>query len=155
MELLSEKVARLKEKYNLTDCGIDIECIYQKGDLSNVLKKSLCLLLPDRDVEISEALSANNEQYIATIYSGGQMVINIYADTYADFLPDTFSYSFEEIPDLLKTGKKFCLINPMITGQAMWYICGFLQDLKNAKFDGLPVILPGEDFLSQDVSEYL
>ena len=155
MKTLSGKVSELSTKYHLTECSIDVECIYQMGDLSEVLKESLSALLPDTNIEISEALSEDNDRYVATLSHEGRKIIDIFADTHADFLPDSFSMSFESIPALLGTTRLFCLINPTITGQLMWYICGLPQDLESAKSDGLPIILPGEDFMAQDVSEYL
>ena len=154
-ETLDEKINRLKEQFYLTDCAFDIECIYQPGDLAGLLQGALSRLLPNNPVEIVEKLSADQQQYVATVSSNDQPLLDLFADTHADFLPDNFPSLFESLPERLGTEKRFYLLHPMLTGQVVWYFCGRPDELEQARSAGLPLMLPGEDLYSQDVSEYL
>ncbi|NOS92614.1 MAG: hypothetical protein HOP30_11870 [Cyclobacteriaceae bacterium] len=149
---LSKEVQRLKEKYNLTDCGFDAECIYQLGDLSELLKNSLKKLLPDIELGVEEQLK--NGRYAATIVHNGDFIIEVHADQDSDWLPEDFWELFDSIPNKLGLWRLFCSINPQLTGQATWYLCGTNEQLDNAKKDGLPIVFRGENIFEMDLSEY-
>jgi len=149
---LPKEIQRLKEKYSLTDCGFDAECIYQLGDLSELLKTSLNKLLPDIELSILEQLK--NGRYAATIVHNGVFIIEIYADKDADWLPDDFWEIFDSIPNRLGLQRLFCSINPRLTGQATWYLCGTKEQVENAKKEELPIVLHGENIFEMDLSEY-
>lgn len=149
---LSEEVQKCKEKYNLTDCGFDAECIYQLGDLADLLKDALQKLLPDIDFSIAEQLK--NGRYAAAISNNGIEIIEIYADTNSDWLPDDFWELFDSIPGRLGLQRLFCVINPQLTGQASWYLCGKSEDLMHAKNDGLPIVFRHENIFEADLSDY-
>ncbi len=151
-EDLSKEVQRLKEKYNLTDCGFDIECIYQLGDLSELLNSSLKKLLPDIELEIEEQLK--NDRYVATIVHNGKFITEIYADKDTDWLPEDFWELFDSIPKKLGLRRMFCSINSQLTGQAVWYLCGTDEQIDQAKKDGLPIVLYGENIFEMDLSRY-
>ena len=149
---LSKEIQRLKEKYNLTDFGFDAECIYQLGDLSELLKNSLKRLLPDIELGIEEQLK--NGRYVATIIHNGDFIVEIYANNDSDWLPDDFWELFDSIPNRLGLRRFFCSINPQLTGQTIWYLCGTNEQINSAKRDGLPIVLPGENIFEMDLSEY-
>ena len=141
-----QKIIRLKEKYKLVDFHFDTEAIYQLGDLSGLLKTIIDQTIPNHDIEISERYSTDGERYIATL-SNKNAIIEIFADTDSDWLPDTFTEEMESIPDVFESKLKYYSINPAIglTGQDAWYFCGTEDDLKDARKEGIPLIFPGED----------
>jgi hypothetical protein len=149
---LSKEIHRLKEKYSLTDCGFDSECIYQLGDLSELLRNSLKKLLPDIELGIEEQLK--NERYVATIVHNGVVIIEISADKDSDWLPEDFWELFDSIPKRLGLRRLFCSINPQLTGQTVWYLCGTDEQVNHAKMDGLPIVLHGENIFEMDLSGF-
>lgn len=153
-ESLSDLSARLKSQFAITETSFDAECIYKQGDLSALLTKALADLLPTEAFDISEKHSVEKEAFIATIKHNGNILLDIRADDYADFLPDDFSDLFESIPALSNTGKLFCLVNPKLSGQVFWYYCGTMEILTKCKAEGLPIILPNEDWLNMDLSQF-
>ncbi|MBN9381498.1 MAG: hypothetical protein J0H74_12075 [Chitinophagaceae bacterium] len=153
-EPFDQKVKRLQEQFDLTDFSLDVECIHQAGDLSDLVQNALTRLLPEVPVQIAETVSTDGRRYIATVSSHGLPVGELYADTHADFLPDDFLALFEALPEQLATVKRFYLINPKLTGQVAWYFCGLPANMQQAQTAGLPVVLPGDDWLYQEVGEY-
>ncbi len=153
-ESLTDKAKRLASKYNLTQTGFDTECIYSKGDLTKVLSTILKDLLPEEQFQITETISADGKQYVAAVKHNNEQIIEIVADTHADFLPDTFSYLLESIPKKMGSDKRFFMVNPRLLGQDVLYFCGTETNLKAAKKEGLPLIYSGEDFMEMDISEF-
>lgn len=153
-ESLSDRAKRLSSKYNLTQTGFDCECIYSIGDLTKVISSILKDLLPDQQFEITETISTDGKQYVAKVKHKNGQEIEMFADTHADFLPDGFSYLLESIPQKIDSDKRFCMMNPRLLGQDVWYFCGTEANLKAAKEEGLPVIFSGEDFMEMDISEF-
>lgn len=149
---IEKDVKTRKRVYSLTDYGFDSECIYQLGDLSDLLSSSLKELLPDINVRIDERIE--NGRYTATIFSNETSILDIYADTDIDWLPDDFWGLFDSIPKKLEIDKMFCPINPRLTGQGVWYICGREKDLRQAKKEGLPIVLDGEDIFDMNLDRY-
>ncbi len=139
-------IPELVIKYNLIDFGFDTEYIYDKGDLSNLLKYIIDKTLPENEISIIEDISADGKRYIATLTEGDQ-TLQVFADTDTDWLPDDFFEQLEQLPLVFKTGKLYYSINPAIglTGQDAWYFCGTEDDLKKARKSGIPLIYPGED----------
>ncbi len=153
-ESLSERAKRLSSKYSLTQTGFDCECIYSKGDLTKVVSSILKDLLPDQQFQITETVSLDEKQYVAKVKHKNGQEIEMFADTFADFLPDSFSYLLESIPQKIGCDKRFYMINPRLMGQDAWYFCGTEANLKAAKKDGLPLIYSGEDFMEIDINEF-
>jgi hypothetical protein len=148
---LSAEVQIFKEKYSLTESAFDAECIYQPGVLSDLLSTSLNALLPDMELSIDEHIEEG--RYAATILHQGATVVKLYADADADWLPDDFWELFDSIPARLGIEKQFCSINPRLTGQLVWYLCG-TRHIKGAKEAGLPIVLYGEDIFDMELSDY-
>lgn len=153
-ESLEERANRLSKKYQLTQSDFDAECINGKGDLTKVVQSTLADLLPDEHFVITESVTSDSQRYMATVSYQGKKLVDVYADTYADFLPEDFWQRFEAIPVAMNSSKRFYFINPILLGQVFWCICGTEDNVKAAKADGLPVVLPGEDFMEADVSEF-
>jgi len=153
-ESLSERAKRLSIKYNLTQTGFDCECIYVKGDLTDVITSILTHLLPNEKFEIAESISKDGDKFIAIVKHNSGQEFEFYADTHDDFLPEGFSYLLESIPSKIGSDKRFYMINPLLLGQDVWYFCGTEANLTAAKNEGLPIIYSGEDFMSMDISEF-
>jgi hypothetical protein len=145
-DLLCQKITELKSKYNLTDFTFDAECIYDKGDLSHLIQSIINTTLSGYGIIITEELSEDGQQYIVTLSTRARQM-RIVADTFSDWLPDTFFMEMESIPLFFETGLCYYSINPAIglTGQEAWYFCGTETDLKAARREGLPLIYPGEN----------
>src|SRR5215213_8740112 len=97
-ETLSQRAKRLSQKYHLLQAGFDSECINGKDDLTKVISQTLSELLPEEKFTISETVSKDGKQYIANVKHSSGMNIQLFADTYADYLPDGFSMLLESIP---------------------------------------------------------
>jgi len=139
-------IPELAKQYQLTEFKFDTECIYDKGDLSYLISHIIDATLPGINISIVEEVSVDGSQYVATL-SNGALNMQIFADTDADWLPDTFFIQLESIPVFFKSGKFYYSIIPAIglTGQDAWYFCGTETNLKAARKNGIPLIFPGED----------
>ncbi len=148
---LSQQIAAIKLKYQLVDFGFDTECIYDKGDLSSILSDIIGGTLPELNIKIAEEISVDGQQYIATLSNEGTSM-QLYADTFTDWLPDTFFDLLESIPVVFGSEKRYYSINPAIglTGQETWYFCGTEENLKQARAAGLPLVYPGEDMMGTE-----
>lgn len=141
-----ETVKQLAVKHNLTELCFDTECIYDLGDLSNLLKYVVDKILPEKSFEISERRSEDGTQYIAQMKERGNILV-FTADTTSDWLPDVFFQQFEKIPKVFGDGKVLYMVNPAVglTGQEVMFFYGSDESLKQARVDGLPLVFPGED----------
>lgn len=144
---LNQLIPVLKQQYHLVDFNADAECIYDKGDLSNLLSGIIDATIPELHIRISEEISDDGKQYIATL-TNPQTSLQIFADTFTDWLPDTFFDELESIPAVFGSDKRYFMINPAIglTGQDCWYFCGTEENLRKARAAGLPLIYPGENY---------
>jgi hypothetical protein len=152
-DYLNAEINRIQQKYGLVDFNIDSECIYQLGDLSQVLQEVVFHTLPEKGIQIVERLSDDKQTYFATL-SNAEAQLVLRADTHSDYLPDEFWEELESIPAAFGSSKRFYSINPAIglTGQDAWYFCGTQEQLRAARQEGLPLIFPGEDY--RDTTEY-
>jgi hypothetical protein len=141
-------IPELTKKYHLVEFKFDTECIYDKGDLSYLLRHIIEATLPELGIKIIEEISIDGARYVATL-SNGELSIQIFADTNSDWLPDDFFQQLASIPILFGSNKLYCSLNPLIStglvGQDAWYFCGTEKNLKAAREDGIPIIFPGED----------
>jgi uncharacterized protein YneR len=153
-ETLSQRAKRLSEKHNLLQGGFDSECINQKGDLTKVISQTLSELLPEEKFTISETVSKDGRQYIADVKHSSGTTIQLFADTYADYLPEGFSMLLESIPVKIGSQKRFYMMNPRLMGQEVWYFSGDQTQIEQARKEGLPLITSGEDFMEMDISEF-
>jgi|GEM_PF-3036973 len=153
-ETLSQRAKRLSEKYHLLQGGFDSECINRKGDLMRVISQTLSELLPEEDFTISETVSKDGKQYVAYVKHSSGTSILLYADTYADYLPEGFGTLLESIPVKIGSQKRFYMMNPRLMGQEVWYFSGDEKDIMQARKEGLPLIASGEDFMEMDVGEF-
>ena len=146
-KVISDQIELLKVKYNLWDYNFDSECIYNDGDLTEVIKPVIDNCFPDFGILITETISEDNQKYIAEL-SNKKASMRIYANTFTDFLPDEFYGLLESIPLVFGSDKRLYQINPAIgiTGQDAWYFCGTHENLSAARKEGLPLVFPGEDF---------
>ncbi|RZK14382.1 MAG: hypothetical protein EOO43_16420, partial [Flavobacterium sp.] len=110
-EKLQQEIQQLTIKHNLKDFNFDAECIYNEGDLSGLLKEIIDKSLPELHLKISERISEDGQQYIATI-SNQDTSMEITADTYSDWLPDHFFMQIEGIPKHFGSNKIYVMINP-------------------------------------------
>lgn len=145
-ERLQQTIASLKIKYQLTDFQFDTECIYNLGDLSTLLRNVVTTTLSEKPITVTEKLSEDGQQYIATL-TYKTINLEVMADAFSDWLPDTFFIQLESIPHTFQTDKHYYSINPALglTGQDAWYFCGSEQQLRQARVEGLPLVFPGED----------
>lgn len=153
-ETLSQRVKRLSEKYHLLQGGFDSECIYQKGDLTKVISQILSELLPEEKFTISETISTDGKQYVAEVKHRSGATIHLFADTYADYLPDTFTMLLESIPMKIGSKKRFYTMNPRLMGQEVWYFSGEETEIKHAKKEGLPLTTFDEDIMQMNLKEF-
>lgn len=146
IQKIRAKIPILKSEYNLKDIGFDTECIYEEGNLSELLKRITDVLIPEHNVNIRESISEDGSYYTA-IVSVSSANIEFRTQCDSDWLSDEFFEQLENLPKVLKTDKVLYSINPLIglTGQEAWYFYGTTENLKSARKAGLPIIFPGED----------
>jgi hypothetical protein len=147
-DYLHQEIERIQQKYGLLDFNIDAECIYKFGDLSEDLGKVLTTALPEKAIQLVERLADDEQTYIATLSTPKAELI-ITADTHSDWLPEYFWQALEEIPIVFNSSKRFYSINPAIglMGLDAWCFCGTEDQLQAARREGLPLLLPGENYL--------
>jgi len=145
-DALLKKIADLKSKHDLVDFNFDIECIYDIGDLSTLLKNIVNSTLPDSGIIITEDYSKDRKRFVATL-SNHSNSLQIFADTDTDWLPDDFFEKLQSIPIIFNPDHRYYCINPAIglTGQDAWYFCGTEKNLKQARQEGIPLVFPGEN----------
>lgn len=129
-----------KQQFSLTDCSFDTECIVNKGDLSDILHHILQELLPGETFEITEERD-DEDRFKADVYYKNELLITLWADTDSDYLPEEFFEDLEEIPVLMKSGKRFYAISSEYLGQDAWYFCGTKTNLDAAVAAGLPLVM--------------
>jgi len=153
-ETLSQRAERLSERYHLFQGGFDSECINRKGDLTKVISQILSELLPEEKFTISETVSNDGRQYVADVTHSSGTTIKLFADTFADYLPEGFSVLLESIPMRIGSQKRFYMMNPRLMGQEVWYFSGDQKQIEQARKEGLPLIASEEDFMEMDISEF-
>lgn len=156
-ETLDARIERLSNKYHLHSHSFDAECLYEKGDLSSTMREFLSELLPEEEFSITETLSEDSKQYVAKIDFNQKEVGVVASNIGGDYLPDSFYSTLEEIPIIIGSSKRICMINPRLFGQEGCYISGTEKDLLAAKKDGLPLVFSHEsveDMMKADISEF-
>lgn len=129
-----------KNRFALTDCSFDSECIYNKGDLREVIQNILHELLPEETFEIREERD-DDDRFTADVFYKNELLITLWADTDSDYLPEEFFEYLEEIPVLMNNGKRFYAISSEHLGQDAWYFCGTKTNLDAAMEAGLPLVV--------------
>ncbi len=139
-------ISSLALTYQLADYCFDNECIYNPGDLAALLTEILSATLPETGIAVTEQISGDGTQYIATL-SDGRNTMQIATDVHTDWLADTFHGDLATVPVFFDVGKRYYHIHPYagLTGQESWYFCGTEEHLRQARMEGLPLQLPEED----------
>jgi hypothetical protein len=152
-ESLPARMERLNAKYKLRSYYFDAECLYDEGDLARITQECLHELLPEEAFTVEEAATGNNGAAVATVYYQGKEVGSISSEG-GDYLPDDFYQEVEELPERIGSISRIYMLNPRLFGQDGCYVSGSHENLLAAKKEGLPLVLPDQNYLDEDLSEF-
>ena len=152
-EVLPTRMEELSNKYKLRSYYFDAECLYAGGDLARITQECLNELLPEEDFLVKEASVGTNGAAVATIYYKGREAGTISSEG-GDYLPDDFYQEVEELPERIGSGSRIYMLNPRLFGQDGCYVASSRENMLAAKREGLPLVLPGQNFLEEDLSEF-